>query len=163
LFINEGYHSLKSVQAYVGGVYRDQGPDVVSNWLISLLRPHVEVAYRIAREDHLLPPETEAPRQLEAPIPRDSSRFLSTSSEGASPALPSYLAGGSRDHHQLTTLQANTPRQSSTQANDGVGTRRAVTDRRHGRPRRRRYSQRDGGSEDVGKQRRFLCGGGLLN
>jgi hypothetical protein len=39
----------------VGGVYRDQGNEVASNWLKSLLRPHVEAAYRSVREDHLLP------------------------------------------------------------------------------------------------------------
>jgi len=53
-------------KAYVGGVYRDQGAEVASNWLISLLRPYVEVAYRSIRKDYLLPPETEIPRQLES-------------------------------------------------------------------------------------------------
>ncbi|KAF8492174.1 ribonuclease III domain-containing protein [Russula emetica] len=137
-------------KAYVGGVYRDQGADVASNWLISLLRPQVEVAYRSVREDHLLSPDTEVPQQLETPTARDSSRFSSTSSEGASPALPSYFAGGPRDHRQLPAPQASMPRQSSGQAGDGVDTRRAVTDNpRVRRRRRRRSSPRDGGSEDA--------------
>jgi len=136
-------------KAYVGGVYRDQGAEVASNWLISLLRPHVEVAYRSVRKDHLLPldSDTEAPRQLEMPTARYSSHYSSTSSEGASGALPSYLAGSPRDHR---TPQANMPWQSLAEAGGDVGTRRAVTDKPRGRRRRRRSSPRDGGSEDAG-------------
>jgi len=107
-------------------------------------------ASRSVREDHLLSPDTEVPQQLETPTARDSSRFSSTSSEGASPALPSYFAGGPRDHRQLPAPQASMPRQSSGQAGDGVDTRRAVTDNpRVRRRRRRRSSPRDGGSEDA--------------
>jgi hypothetical protein len=47
-------------------------------------------------------------------------------------------------------------RQSSAQAGDGVGTRRAVTDRPRVRRRRRRSSPRDGGSDDAGKQGHLL-------
>ncbi|KAN0118357.1 Ribonuclease III domain containing protein [Russula decolorans] len=146
-------------KAYVGGVYRDQGAEAASNWLISLLRPYVEVAYRSMREVHLLPPETEIPRQLETPTTHDSSSFSSTSSDGASPALPSYPAGRPRDHRQLPPPQANMPRRSSAQAGDGIGTRCAVTDKPRVRRRRRRSSPRDGGSEDAGKLGHFLRGG----
>ena len=45
---------ITRAQAYVGGVYRDQGADVASNWLISLLRPYIEIAYQSAREVRLL-------------------------------------------------------------------------------------------------------------
>ena len=147
--------SLKYVQAYVGGVYRDQGAEVVSEWLTSLLQPHVEVAYQSVRKDHLLP-DIEVPQQRETPTARDSSRLSSTSSEGASPASLIYGAASSRDHRQLPTAQANMRRQSSAQAGDGVGTRRAVTDKPRARLRRRRSSPRDGGSEDAGKQVLFL-------
>jgi hypothetical protein len=110
------------------------------------------------REVHLLLPDTEVPPQLE-PTARDSSRFSPTLSEGASPALPSYPAGRSRDHYQHPPMQANMPRQSSAQAGDDVGTRRAVTDNpRVRRRRRRRSSPRDGGSEDAGKLGHFLRG-----
>jgi hypothetical protein len=142
----------------VGGLYRDQGVDVASNWLISLLQPHVEVAYRTVRKAHHLPLDTEVPRQLETPTTPDSSRFSSTSSEGVSPALASYFAGGSRDHRQFPTSQANMPWQGSAWAGDGVGTRHAVTDKPRVRRRRRRSSLRDGRSEDAGKQGHFLYG-----
>lgn len=149
-FITMSNVSLIRVQAYIGGVYRDQGPDVASNWLISLLRPHVEVAYRIVRKAHLLP-DAEVLPQRETPTARDSSRFPSPSSEGTNPASPSYLAGGSHDNRQLPAPQANMRRQSPAQAGDGVGTRRAVTDKPRPRRRRRRSSPRDGGGEDAGK------------
>lgn len=148
------------MQAYVGGVYRDQGAEVASNWLITLLQPHVEVAYQSVRTDHLLPLDTDVPQQVETSTARDSSPISSTLSEGASRALPSYLAGRLRDHRQFTTPQANMPRQSLAEAGDDVGTRRAVTDKPRGRRRRRRRSSpRDDGSEDAGKQGHFLRGG----
>jgi ribonuclease-3 len=43
----------------VGGIYKDQGAEVVSKWLISLLRPHVEDAYRSVQEYYLLPSDSE--------------------------------------------------------------------------------------------------------
>jgi hypothetical protein len=137
----------------VGGVYRDQGVEVVSEWLISLLQPHVENAYRKVREDHLLPPETEAASRLEAPTSVDPSLIPPTSSEGAGPALQGYFAGCPLDHRPLTALQASGPQQSSAQAGDGVGTRRAV---HRGRRRRRRSSPSDGGSGYSGEQGAFI-------
>jgi hypothetical protein len=134
----------------VGGVYRDRGNEVASNWLRSLLRPHVKAAYRRVREDHLLPPETEAPPQFEAYTPYDPSLFSSTSSGGASLAHPSYPGGGAFDRRRLTAPRANVSQQSMAQA-DAVDTRRAVVDRPRSRRRRRRSSPRDGGSDDAGK------------
>ena len=49
----------------MGGVYRDQGHEVVSNWLMSLLRPQVEATCQIMQEDGLLPLETDPPEHLE--------------------------------------------------------------------------------------------------
>ena len=43
-------------QAYVGGLYREQGLDVVRKWLRSLLLSDVKEAYEIVRREHLLPP-----------------------------------------------------------------------------------------------------------
>jgi len=83
-------------KAYVGGVYRDQGADVVSSWLISVLRPHIKAAYRIVRDDYLLLPH-EAPADA-----------------------------------------------------FGAPSRRVVTDRPHGRRRRRRSDSGDGRSDDTG-------------
>ena len=131
----------------MGGLYRDQGAEVVSEWLISLLQPHIEDAYRRVRENHLLP----------ASIP---SLFSSTSSEVAGSALPSYLAGGPRDR-RLTALQASVPQRSTAQVGDGAGSRRAATDI----PRQRRRSS-PGDSENggpSGKQGMFSPRRGLLS
>ena len=43
-------------QAYVGGLYREQGLDVVKKWLRRLLLLDVKDAYEIIRREHLLPP-----------------------------------------------------------------------------------------------------------
>jgi hypothetical protein len=96
------------VQAYVGGVYRDQGGDVVSNWLMSLLRPYVEVAYCIMREEHLLP-ETVVPPQLGAPTVYTRSPVSSALSEGAELGSPSYLSGFPGDPRRLTAPLAGVP------------------------------------------------------
>jgi hypothetical protein len=134
----------------VGGLYRDQGLEVVRKWLTSLLQPHVEDVYRTMREDYLPAPlETEAVSQLEAPASFGSSLLSSTSLEGAGPVLPSHLAGGSHDHHRLTALQAYAPLQSSAQAGDGVGTRRAVA---RGKRKRQCSSPNDGRSGETGEQ-----------
>jgi hypothetical protein len=76
----------------VGGVYRDQGFDVVSNWPMSLLRPYAEVVYRNVWEEHLLP-ETVVPPHLGAPTVYTRSPVSSALSEGAKLGSPSYLSG----------------------------------------------------------------------
>ena len=151
----EGFCPLKLVQAYVGGVYRDQGAEVASKWLMSLLRPHVKAAYQSVREAYLLPPVTEAPSPFEASTAYKPSPFSSTSLEGAGAAFPSYLPGFPRDLRQLTPPEAIVTQQSSAQAGDGVGTRRAVNDRPRGRRRRRRSSLKDVGRGDTGEQGTF--------
>jgi hypothetical protein len=42
-------------QAYVGGVYREQGLDVVRKWLRSLLLLAITRAYETVRREHLMP------------------------------------------------------------------------------------------------------------
>ena len=42
-------------QAYVGGLYLDQGLEVIKPWLYTLLRPYAAEAYRIVRGQHGLP------------------------------------------------------------------------------------------------------------
>ena len=48
----------------MGGVYRDQGHEVVSKWLMSLLRSEVEATYQIMQGGGLLPLETDLPEHL---------------------------------------------------------------------------------------------------
>jgi hypothetical protein len=135
---------LKRVQAYVGGVYRDQGFEVVSKWLVSLLRPHVEVAHGSLwddyaphpesllglLEDYPLPPNTRALQQFEAAMADYPSPF---SSAAVSPSLL-----------------------------DDVSTRPAVADKPSGGRRRRLFSPRHKGGGDEGKQGTLFPRKGLL-
>ncbi|KAH8994253.1 ribonuclease III domain-containing protein [Lactarius akahatsu] len=41
-------------KAYVGGIFREQGMDVVKQWLDPLFGPRLDVAYRDERRDHLV-------------------------------------------------------------------------------------------------------------
>jgi len=43
-------------KAYVGGLYREQGLDVVTRWLRSVFQLDIEEAYESVRRGHLLPP-----------------------------------------------------------------------------------------------------------
>ncbi|KAA1466570.1 ribonuclease III [Dentipellis sp. KUC8613] len=43
-------------ESYVGGLYKDQGLSAVQAWLRALLKPYIQQAYRIVREQHGLPP-----------------------------------------------------------------------------------------------------------
>ena len=69
----------------MGGVYRDQGPEVLSNWLTPLFQSRVDAAYQNLRQLYLLLPETSAPPQPVAPTARYPL-------PDAGPALPSRLA-----------------------------------------------------------------------
>ncbi|KAF5393159.1 hypothetical protein D9757_001175 [Collybiopsis confluens] len=46
-------------EAYVGGIFKDQGLEVVQQWLVRLLRPYALAAYRIVRTQHGLSPDPE--------------------------------------------------------------------------------------------------------
>ncbi|KAI9447222.1 ribonuclease III domain-containing protein [Lactarius psammicola] len=41
-------------KAYVGGIFREKGMDVVKHWLDPLFRPLLDVAYQEERRDHLV-------------------------------------------------------------------------------------------------------------
>ncbi|KAF4619567.1 hypothetical protein D9613_004896 [Agrocybe pediades] len=43
-------------EAFVGGLYKDQGLETVMRWVYPLFRPYAIAAYTIAREQHGLPP-----------------------------------------------------------------------------------------------------------
>ncbi|KAH9844386.1 ribonuclease III domain-containing protein, partial [Rhodofomes roseus] len=46
-------------QAFVGGLYLDQGLEVAKMWLCPLFRSYVTEAYKLVRVQHCLPPEAE--------------------------------------------------------------------------------------------------------
>jgi len=55
--VKRSVHAQAEVfKAYVGGLYRDKGLDVVRKWLRSLLLLDVKEAYEIVRGEYLLPP-----------------------------------------------------------------------------------------------------------
>ena len=59
-------------QAYVGGLFREQGMDVVKQWLDPLFRPLVDAAYRTVRAVYL-PPGPDAPAPTLQPIQQHGS------------------------------------------------------------------------------------------
>ena len=71
-------------QAYVGGLFREQGMDVVKQWLDPLFRPLIDAAYLAERRDHLVPGSdasalTRQPMQQRRPSPQiDDSAKLDT-------------------------------------------------------------------------------------
>lgn len=127
----------------MGGVYRDQGLDAVSNWLMPLLRPYVEVTYCNMREEHFLS-ETVVPPQLGAPTVYTRSPVSSTLSEGRVLGSPSYLSGFPNNPRRPTAPLASVSQQSSAQAGEGVGTHPDI-------PRARRRRRR----RDAGEQGKF--------
>ncbi|KAL5527482.1 hypothetical protein ACEPAG_6273 [Sanghuangporus baumii] len=48
-------------EAYVGGLYKDQGLEIVRNWLTALFLLYVKEAYRICRNQHGLPSPPPSP------------------------------------------------------------------------------------------------------
>ncbi|KAF9266277.1 ribonuclease III [Marasmius fiardii PR-910] len=72
-------------EAFVGGLYLDQGMDGVKPWLKSLLRPYAIAAYDFIRTQHGLPPHAQSRAQPE-PLSISES---SSSSDSSSPSPPS--------------------------------------------------------------------------
>jgi len=55
--VKRSVHAQAEVfKAYVGGLYREQGLDVVSDWLRSLFQIDIKEAYESERREHLLLP-----------------------------------------------------------------------------------------------------------
>jgi hypothetical protein len=128
--------------------------EVVSKWLISLFKPHVEAAYQKVRHEYLLPPTGSA----DVPEPQaPSSRYLSpsptASSEGDSPPLPGRLTRDSDISHRDIPSQADEPQQRSGQVNSNLEARPKGVDQ-PSRKRPRRSSQRHSSCVDAGKQGR---------
>ncbi|KAH9980757.1 ribonuclease III domain-containing protein [Russula compacta] len=124
-------------KAYVGGVYRDQGMEVVSKWLTPLFQPHVEAAYRDLRKVHLLPPESAAAQQPGTSTAHYPSPPPFTPQEGARPALPIHLGGDPSELRRTIPLQANVPQQGLGQPLGDNGAPPRTMGRRR---RRRRYT-----------------------
>ena len=137
---------LKCAQAYVGGLYRDQGLEVIKNWIIPIVQPHVEAAYQNLRDDYL--PEAILLRVSTASYP--SPPPSSASSEGAEPASPSRPARDP-DTHRSPRPRVNIPLQGSGRVGGGVENHLEI-DQSRSNQRRRRSGQGYGISGDSGKR-----------
>jgi hypothetical protein len=98
----------------VGGVYRDQGLEVLSKWLNTLFQSRVEAAYRNLRKLHLLPPETSDLPQPVAPTARYPS-------PDAGPALLGRLAGHLGATHPESIDRPNRRRRRSSSPREDGG------------------------------------------
>jgi len=181
LNIPERQASLRSMQnvkvnvfkAYVGGIYKDQGFEVVSKWLSSLIQCQVEAAYQTVRKEYLLPPTTTAAApQTGGPTTRYPSP--PTSSRGARLEASSHLAGDRGGHSQhITHAQADARQQGSGKAGggDGASAPPDVINQSSHKRRRRRSNPKEGDTgvagpdsrraEGAPPQRRLLMGSGM--
>lgn len=65
------------LQAFVGGLYKDQGGIVVRDWLVRLLRSYAADAYAMVRRQHGLPSPVPLPTPTSSPTPSSPSSALS--------------------------------------------------------------------------------------
>lgn len=140
---------LKRIQAYVGGLYRDQGLEAVRKWIIPVVQPQVEAMYQNLRDDYL-PEAISVTRVPAAPYPSPSSS--STSLESAGPASPSRPARDSGDSHRSLRPRTNGSQQGSKQVGVGVENHPKHVEKSRSNRKRRRPSQGDGRNGDSGKQ-----------
>ena len=141
---------LKSAQAYVGGLYRDQSLDVIRKWITPLVLPHVEAAYQNLRDDYL--PEAitmpRVPMASNLPTPPPSL----SSSDGAEPASTSRHAQDSGEFHQSPPPRVNVPQQGLGRAVCGADNHSEDIRQSRSNKRRRRSGQENGRSGDSGEQ-----------
>lgn len=142
---------LKCAQAYVGGLYRDQGLDVIRKWIISLVRPHVEAAYQNLRDDYTPVAIAIMPGVPMASYP--SPPPSSASSDGAGPASPSRHARDSGEFHRSPSPRVNVPQQGSGRAAGGADNHPENIHQSRSNNQRRRSGQGNGRSGDSGEKR----------
>jgi hypothetical protein len=54
-FFDTAFKETSYAQAYAGGLFREQGMDIVKQWLEPLFRPLVDTAYSAERRQYLVP------------------------------------------------------------------------------------------------------------
>jgi hypothetical protein len=121
----------------VGGLYRDQGLEVVRKWLISVVQPHVKAAYERLR-DGCLPKDVLRPRVPTTYVSPPWSESALSSSPARDPSRP----------HRSLPPGVNVPQQGSGRGG-GVECHEDMDQSRRKR-RRRRSSPGDGRSGDSG-------------
>lgn len=131
----------------MGGLFREQGLEVVKKWLNLVFQPHVEAVYQDFRNDYLRPgPQAVLlPRVPTTSYPSSPSSIVS---EGVGPGL-------SREgrHRSLPPpARTNEPQRRSGRAGGSTGNRSEVVGQSRNYLRRRRSGQVDSGRGDPGKQ-----------
>ena len=142
----------------MGGVYRDQGLEVVRKWLIPVVQPRVEAAYQHMRNDSV-PKAVAYPRVPITPPPQPAS----LSSEGVGHALRSRLAQHPGEPQRSLPPRDNVPQQGSGRVGRGVANHPEDIDQSRNRHQRRRSSQGDGRSGDSGKHWTSFAEGALAS
>ena len=126
----------------MGGLYREQGLEVVTKWLNSVFRPPVEAVYQYYRDDYLMQPEL--PRGPTASYPSPPAKLSEAAGPGQSPSRPT----GERHRSPRT----NEPHQGSGRVDGSMENRAEVIDQSRSIRRRRRPSQVDSRRGNPGKQ-----------
>ncbi len=130
----------------MGGLYREQGIDVVTKWLISVFQPLVEDIYQRLRDDYL----KQAVLLPQVPTASYPSPPPHKSPEGTGPTLSRRSTG---ERHRSLPPRANEAQQGSGWVVGNMGNCPEVIDQpRSNRRRRRRSSQVDSRSGDSGKE-----------
>jgi len=119
-------------KAYVGGLFREQGLDVVKEWLNPLFRPRIEDAYQAESRDHLVP--SSPPPPSTAPSPSPPGGAIETQ--------------GRTNLNIHARLRSRTTRNSSAQTPRVASPRQREADRPNSK-RKRQATLRDGGSGDA--------------
>jgi hypothetical protein len=131
----------------VGGLFREQGLEVVRKWLNSVFQPHVEAVYQYFRNDYLMLPGPQAVLQPQVPTTYPSP----PSSEGRGPGLSSRPTG---ERHRSLPPRTNELQQGSGRVGGNMGNRLEDIGQSRSTRRRRRSSQVDSRRGDplAGKQ-----------
>src|SRR5260221_14178503 len=105
----------------MGGLYRDQDLEVVTEWLRKLMRSQVEAAYQTVRKEYLLPPTaTAASSQSGVPTTDYPSPSSPTASESVGPDTSSHLAEDPGDSaRRMPPPQADASKQRSGRPGGG--------------------------------------------
>ena len=128
------------MQAYVGGLFREQGLDVVKEWLNPLFIPRLDGAYQAESREHLVPASA-APAATSSPPPQ---------SAAPSPSPPGGIIE-TPDRTIHARLRSRTTQNSSGQTPRVASPLQREADRPNSKRKRRGSTLRDGGSRDAGK------------
>ena len=129
------------MQAYVGGLFREQGLDVVKEWLNPLFRPRIDDAYQAESREHLVPASA-APATTSSPPPQ---------SAAPTPSPPGGTTTETPDRTIHARLRSRTTQNSSRQTPRVASPLQREADRPNSKRKRRGSTLRDGGSGDAGK------------